>query len=742
MDKQLTEQDWEVGLQEPPIEEERYELQARPKYAFSVERRDFLKVVGGGLVVLLVYPRAEAQRQGRGRGGGNAGQPEEIAAWLRVAEDGKVTCHTGKTEVGQNIRTSLTQAVAEELHAPVADISFIMADTDLVPYDRGTFGSQSTPRMNLQLRRVAAAAREALLDLAAEHLQQDRAVLHAGDGKVSTKDGTASVSFGELTAGKQLVATVTRDTELRPASEWTVAGTSVPKVNAADLVSGRHKYASDIIRPGMLHGKVLRPPGLNATLKSVDTSAAEAMPGVTVVRDADFVGVVAPDVHLAAQAVAAIKAEWNTTPQVSSAELFDHLKETAQAGGGGRGTRGRGQTGRGAGRGGAEEAFDISRALADSDQTLDAKYTIAYIAHAPLEPRVAVAEWDDADKLTVWTGTQRPFGIQGDLAQTFGIPPEKVRVIVPDTGSGYGGKHTNAAAAEAARLAVAAGKPVKLLWTRQEEFQWAYARPAGVIEIKSGVSNTGKITAWEFHNYNSGGSSIATPYDVPGAVTQSHRTDSPLPQGSYRGLAATANHFARESHMDDLAELVGMDPLEFRLKNLSHERMREVLKATAELFGWGKTQPSTNHGHGIAVGTEKGSYIGTAAEVSVDPDSGEVKLVRIAAAFDCGAVVNPNHLKSQIEGCIVQGIGGALFEALEFANGAVENPYFSMYRMPRFADIPPIEITLVNRTDLPSAGAGETPIVGIAPAIGNAIRAATGKRIRSMPMAPGGKIAL
>lgn len=725
---------------EQNLEPERYELRAKPRYAFSVERRDFLKVAGAGLIVLLVYPRAPGQqRQGRGQGrggqgrGGGGGAPQEIGAWIRVAEDGTVSCYTGKTEVGQNIRTSLTQAVAEELRAPVASISFVMADTDIVPYDRGTFGSRTTPDMNLQLRRVAAAAREVLLDLATEKLGTDRSALSAAEGKIATRDGAKSATFGELTQGKQLVATVTRDTQPRAAKDWTVAGTSVPKVDGRAFVTGGHKYASDISRPGMLHGKVLRGPGLNATLASVDTSAAENMPGVIVVRDGDFVGVAAPNVHLAAQAIAVIKAEWQPADDTTNTQtVFAQLKNTAQAGGGRGGNRG----GRG-GRGGNNTA-DVEAPLAEADHRLDATYNIAYIAHAPLEPRVAVAEWNAAGKLTVWCGTQRPFGVQGDLAGAFGIPGEQVRVIVPDTGSGYGGKHTIDTATEAARLAKAAGKPVKLLWTREEEFQWAYFRPAGVIEIKSGVSKSGAVTAWEFHNYNSGGSALETPYDVAANASQFHNARSPLPQGSYRGLAATANHFARESHMDDLAVLVNMDPLEFRLKNLSNERMRAVLTAAADLFGWSKIKPATNHGYGIAVGTEKGSYVGTCAEVSVDPNSGEVRVLRVAAAFECGAVVNPKHLENQIEGSIVMGLGGALFEEIQFTGGKVDNPFFSMYRVPRFADMPRIEITLLNRPETPSVGAGETPIVGIAPAIGNAIRAATGTRLRALPMVPGG----
>jgi isoquinoline 1-oxidoreductase len=294
------------------------------------------------------------------------------------------------------------------------------------------------------------------------------------------------------------------------------------------------------------------------------------------------------------------------------------------------------------------------------------------------------------------------------------------------------------AAVEAARLAKAAGKPVKVVWTREEEFTWAYFRPAGVIEVSAGATKDGTLTAWEFHNYNSGGSAIQTPYDVPNRQTEFHGSDSPLRQGSYRALASTANIFARESHMDDLAHAVGMDPLAFRLKNLKDARLRAVFEAAAKQFGWSTAKLAAGNGFGIAGGTEKGSYVATCAEVAVDRGSGRVRVVRLVTAFECGAVVNPDHLKNQVEGAAIMGLGGALFEAIHFADGKILNPRFSDYRVPRFQDAPQLETILLDRKDLPSAGAGETPIVGVAPAVGNAIFQATGVRLRSMPMVPNG----
>jgi isoquinoline 1-oxidoreductase len=304
-------------------------------------------------------------------------------------------------------------------------------------------------------------------------------------------------------------------------------------------------------------------------------------------------------------------------------------------------------------------------------------------------------------------------------------------------GSAYGGKHTSEAALEAARLAKGAGKPVRLVWTREEEFTWAYFRPAGVIETASGVRKDGILTAWEFHNYNSGGSSIRSPYDSPNVRVEFHPAKSPLRQGSYRALAATANTFARESHMDEVAHAVGLDPLSFRLKNLKNERLRAVLEAAAKKFGWGK-KPAPGQGFGIAGGTEKNSYVATCAEVAANVAKDELRIVRLVTAFECGTILNPDGLKNQVEGAVVMGLGGALSEAIEFADGKILNPRFSRYQVPRFRDIPELETVLLNRTDLNSAGAGETPIIAVAPAIANALFSATGVRLRSMPMIPNG----
>lgn len=712
------------------IDLERYELFARPFYQFAPDRRDFFKFLGGGLVLLLAIDgAARAQESGRAPAMRGDARPPELAAWLHIAEDGAVTVYTGKTEVGQNIRTSLAQAVAEELRTPIDIVQLVMADTDLTPYDMGTFGSRTTPLMAPQMKKVGAAAREALIDLAAEKWKVDRASISLAGGKVKNASTGESLGFGELTRGRSLIKTVDTAPVTSP-KDWTLEGASAPKVNARSLVTGAHRFTSDLDRPGMLQGGVLRPPAFGAKLVWADSKVPEApeIPGTMIIRDGDFVGAVAPDEIALSKTMSTLQARWAVKEeQPANADLFALLK-TGEAP-----------------RPDNKIDPEIERALQSADHKLEATYTVAYIAHVPLEPRAAVAEWN-GDKLTVWTGTQRPFGVRSELAETFNIPEASVRVIIPDTGSAYGGKHTGEAAIEAARLAKAANKPVKLIWSRQEEFTWAYFRPAGVIDIRSGMSRDGLVTAWDFHNYNSGPSAIETPYNVARHSAQFHPSDSPLRQGSYRGLAATANHFARESHMDDLAALAALDPLEFRLKNLKNDRLRAVLQAAAEKFGWGISKNEPNRGSGLACGVEKGGYVATCAEIAIVPSEyvgpevapgpPQVTIERVVTAFECGAIVNPEHLKNQIEGSVMMAIGGALFESVEFANGRILNPRLAKYRVPRFSDLPVIETVLVDRKDLPSAGAGETPIVGLAPAVGNAIFQATGTRLRSLPMTP------
>jgi CO/xanthine dehydrogenase Mo-binding subunit len=704
------------------IEPERYEFFARPTHNFHLDRRDFFKLLGAGVAVFAAGAKAMvAQETAPSKSFHNEELPTDITAWLHVGEDGSVTAFTGKAEIGQNIRTELSQVVADELRVPFDTVRMVMADTALTPFDAGTFGSRTTPTMTPQLRHVASVARDLLVGVAARQWNVAPETLVAGDAKVTDPASGRSLRYSELARGKTLAQNLPAEDPVTPPDKWTIAGKPIPKVDARDFVTGRHQYTPDMHRDGMLHSKVLRPPSFGAILGAYDDSAAKALPGVVVVRDGDFVAAAAPTELQAGQALEAIRAQWHESPSpVSNQNLFARIKESAAPG---ADERHRHQQGA------------VEDALAAAHHRLDATYTVAYIAHAPLEPRAAVAEWT-GDKLTVWTGTQRPFAVRDELAATFRVPESAVRVIVPDTGSAYGGKHTGDAAVEAARVARAANRPVKLVWTREEEFTWAYFRPAGVIEVKSAAAVDGTLTAWEFHNYHSGSSAIETPYVVPNQRIEYHNVPLILRSGSYRGLAATANHFARETHMDELAHTATIDALEFRLKNLKEPRLQNVLAAATKSFGWPRKKTKEGQGFGLAVGNEKGSYVATCAEVAVDRKSGTVRVVRLVEAFECGAIVNPDGLRNQVVGAMIQGLGGALFESIEFENGRITNARFSRYRVPRFSDVPEIEAVLLDRKDMPSAGAGETPIMAVAPAIGNAIFDATGVRLRALPLVP------
>jgi len=705
-------------------EPERYEFRASSIHHFDLARRDFFKMLGAGIAVFATAKESLAMQETAPspRGFHNEELPKEISAWLHIGEDGDVTAFTGKVEVGQNIRTELAQTVADELLVPFGSVRMVTGDTALTPFDAGTFGSRTTATIAPQLRRVSAAARALLVDAAAKSWNVTSDTLVAGGAKVTDPSSGRSLRYAELARGKTFSQTIPADDSVTPAAQWTVAGQPIPKVNARDFVTGRHQYTPDMRRPGMLHAKVMRPPSFNATLISFDNRAAKATKDVLVVRDGDFVGAVAPTVDAAQKALAATRVSWKESPQIANAELFTYLKQNAVPHSDPRFRR---------------EKGSVDEALLSAAHRLDASYTVEYIAHAPLEPRAAIAEWVDG-KLTVWTGTQRPFAVRDDLADAFHIAESSVRVIVPDTGSAYGGKHTSDPAMEAARLARAVGKPVKLVWTREEEFTWAYFRPAGLIEVKSAVGADGKLAAWDFHNYHSGMSGIETPYDVANQRTEFHQVPLVLRSGSYRGLAGTANHFARETHMDAIGHSLQLDPYDFRLKNLSDPRLRAVLDSAAKAFGWPGMKTKEGRGFGLACGMEKGSYVATCAEIIVERDSGNVRVVRLVEAFECGAIVNPDGLRNQVVGAMIQGLGGALFEAITFLNGRIQNPHFATYRLPRFRDVPEIKALLLDRKDIPSAGAGETPIMAVAPAIGNAIFDATGVRLNGLPLVPRG----
>ena len=674
---------------------------ARPWDLTPAPERDYFAVLGEGLVVVL--PPAEPAR-----GFANGG------AWCHISPAGTITGFTGKVDVGQDNRTALTQLLAEDSGAALPAVRLIMGDTDVCPFDVGTFGSRSMADIGAYMRSLGAHTRALMIARGAERLGVPPAELDAADGIVRHLPTRQAIGYGDLVQGARRLETVAEIPPPSPASGWVTAGRATSAPESVEAVTGARRYPSDLRRPGMLHGAILRPPALGAQLKNVDLSAASAMPGVTAIQAGALVAVAAPDVPTARRALLAIRAEWRIPPQAAEADLVQHLRThpTQAAAGGWGGSL-------------HHEAGDVDAA---PGMRLSATYTAPYIAHAPLETRAALAEWEGG-RLTVWTGTQTPFATRDALAEALAVDAADIRVVVPMPGGGFGGKHTAETAIAAARLARAAGRPVRIVWTRAEEFAWAYFRPATVIDVRSAVSEDGRLTAWSFTTYNAGAAGIHTPYAAASQRIDYVPAESPLPQGSYRALAATVNHFARESHMDEVARALDIDPLEFRLRNLQDERLAAVFRAAAERAGWAGRGPRAM---GIAGGVEKDGRVATCVEVHAA--DGRIVLDRIVTAYECGAIVNPAGLRSQVEGATIMGLGGALFEAVHFADGHILNGSFAEYRVPRFGDVPQIEVVLVNRPEVPPAGAGETPIVAIAPAIANAIFAATGQRIRSLPL--------
>jgi isoquinoline 1-oxidoreductase beta subunit len=679
----------------------------------NLSRREFVELAGAGLLIVAAAPLSEAQR---------AAGAATLETRLHAGEDGFVTILSGKIEEGQGALTELAMVASEELRLPLDRIRMVMGDTDRVPNDGATAGSSTTPRTMPQVRRAAAAARTLLLAAAARQFGVDAAGLQVRNGAV--EHAGKAFGYADLARSPEMAAAyakvIPEGAAVTPVKDWQTLGKPCVRLDGRDLVTGAHRYPSDVTRPGMLYGCVLRPPSWGATLDTVDLAPAAKMPGVKAVRDGDFVACAAPTTFAARRAINAIapSAKWKTVDQPSSDNLYEYLKQHASA-----------QARPGQSRG------SVERGLAEARRRLKAAYRVPYVQHAPLEPRAAVAEWREG-RLTVWTGTSNSFSVRQALAEAFNLKPEQVHVLVPHFGGGFGGKHTGEAALDAARLAKQAGCPVAVHWTREEEFMWAYFRPAALIEIEAGLDAHNALSAWDFVNYNSGAAALDTPYRVPNTQVRYIPSDSPLRQGSYRVLAATANNFAREAFTDEIAEAAGKDPLEFRLAHLDNQRIVDVLKAATDKFGWkerrNRRKPGT--GVGLACGTEKNSVVAACCEVEVDPRTGVPRVTEVVEAFECGAILNPANLRAQVEGCITMGLGPALREEILFRDGRPVNGRFARYRVPRFRDLPKLDVILLDPPGREPAGAGETPIIAIAPAIANAVFDATGKRSRAMPV--------
>jgi isoquinoline 1-oxidoreductase len=670
----------------------------------------------------------------------DASATEQRPPWLVVRPDGGVTAFGGKSDYGQGIRSGFAVGIANELRVPFEDVEVVLGDTDRVPWDSGSFGSRATAQLGLQLRKAAATARHVLLELGADRLDLPVSELGCDDGRVfSTHDPTRSVGYGELLRDLKLERELTDDVDLTPKSEFTVSGAPAMRSEAVAHVTGQTVFARDVTLPGMLYAAVLRPPSYNASLGDVDWSAAEQLPGVVQVvrasdaryeecgtyQGGDMVAVLAESDEEAELAARVVRVEWNEQPdQLASGDMQALL------------------AGPQLDRMVAQEKGSLESGFAAADHVLESSYYIPHQATVPMEPSAAVARWE-ADRLTVWAGTQGPFGIRGMLAQRFGIDEEQVRVILPDgIGGAFGAKNLCPAAQEAATLARVVGRPVRVAYSRTDEMTWRSFRIATLHEVKSGVMNDGTIVAWEFCSRHadprmllSGAHGIQTPYDTPNVLVTTVRPTglSPVPNGPhYRAGGAPLNAFAAEVHIDEIAEATGIDPLELRLRNLSDPRFRRVLEAAADAIDWEPGASPTGRGQGIAAWFWAGTYIATA--VRLELSGSEVKVQRVVQAVDCGLVVNPEGVAQQMEGGTMMALGTTLYEAIEFEEGRLLTPGFARYQVPRITDTVQVDTVLVGDADTPSTGVGEPPVIATSAAISNALFDLTGERHRRLPI--------
>jgi len=690
-----------------------------------LSRREFLALAGAsGLFVLFDLERLLAQEPARLPG--RPGYPADFNAYLRIAENGRTTCFVGKVELGQGSMTSLAQLLAEELDVPLDSVEMVMGDTDLCPWDMGTFGSLSIRQFGPVLRAAAAEARAVLLQLGAEHLQIPPDRLQAKDGVISkVGDPAVCVTYGQLVQGKRIERHIEKIPVKTP-REFTVVGRPAARKDALDKVTGRARYAGDIALPGTLHARIVRPPVHGATLKDVDSSAVANVPGATVIRDGDLIAVLHERPDLADRALALVKARFDRPAQeLDEASIFDHLVKNAPPA-------------QMLGANGNLEEGEKSAAA-----VFDHTYLNSYVAHAPMETHSALARIENG-KATVWASTQTPFGIKTQGAQALGFPPEKVRINTPYVGGGFGGKSASRQAIEAARLAKITGKPVQVVWDRAEEFFYDTFRPAAVVKIRSGLTSAGKIAFWDFKVICAGEREAIPFYDIPNQRTASAggwQGDQPpglhpFAVGPWRAPSVNTSTFARESQIDIMAARAKADPLEFRLNHLSDPRMVRVLKAAAEAFGWTPKAAPSGRGFGVACATYIGTYVATLAEVTVDRATGRVRVGRVACAQDMGLVVNPDGSRQQTEGAITMGLGYALTEEVRFRGGEVLTRNFDNYEIPRFSWLPAIKTVLIDNPETPASGCGEPPIVCMGAVIANALHDATGVRLFQLPMTP------
>jgi len=673
-----------------------------PPTPVTFDRREFLKRVGGGVVVLFTTVPRLAQAQ--------APVPRRsipaFNAYLRIGEDGRVTCFTGKIEMGQGIVTSLPQMLAEELDVAVGMIDMVMGDTDRCPFDRGTWGSLTTRVFGPELRAAGAQARSVLLGLAGEQLGLPLERLEVKDGVVFDRSNqNHKITYAALTKGQAIVRDMEKPAPVKTASDYKIMGTALTRRDAREKVTGKAKYAADIQLPGMLFARILRPPAHGAKLERLETSAVKAIEGVRVVQDDELVAVLHQKRDVADRAIALLKPDY-TVPEASVDDqtIYAHLLSKAPNGNP------------------VADGGDLVEGERLATEVFEETYLNAYVAHAPIEPHVALASMEDG-KLTVWASTQSPFGLKGQLVAALGLSEDQVQVITPFVGGGFGGK--------------------QVFWTREDEFFWDTYRPAAIVKIRSGLTKAGKPAFWDYRVYYAGARGSEHPYDIPHhrTVSHNHRRGGqpgthPFATGAWRAPGANTNIFAREQHIDIMAAKAGVDPLEFRLQNCSNPKFLGVLKAAAKQFGWTPVVGPSGRGVGLACGVDTDTVVATMVEVDVNSKNGQIKVKRVVCAQDMGLVVNPAGATLQMEGCITMGLGYALTEEQHFKGGKILDLNFDSYKLPLFSWLPKIETILIDSDDPAPHGGGEPAIINMGAVVANAVFDAIGVRLFELPMTP------
>ncbi len=698
-----------------------------------MKRRDFLRT-GGAIIVSFAFDGAlpntsSAQISDLGK----PVDPREVDSFLAIHADGSVTIYTSKVDVGTGLRIAMSQMVAEELDIPVDRVTVVEGDTAITPNHGGTGGSTGIPQGGVELRRAAATARQALMKLGAQ-------------------PGT---NIGALAGGKRLNLKVDPNAPLKDPKTYTIVGRPILRPDVPDKCTGRNVYVQDFSLPGMLHGRVIHPPSIGAKLMSLDESSIRTIPGARVVRIQNFLGIVAPDEWAAIRAAKELKVTWTEEQGLPGSDNLDrHVRESVPD---------------------HDETIvnkgDPAAALPGTTKQLSALYAWPIQSHASLGPSCAVADVRP-EGTTIWTASQGPHGMRANFSRIFGIPEDKLRVIFLDGSGSYGGNGNDDAAADALLLSRAIGKPVRVQWMREDEHAWDPKGPPQVLEIRGGLDNDNRIAAWETHMWlpmniqgnrplvSVDGAGITQPHgqgaglmsqngDPPYAasnvrVVVHYLKGTPLRPSNLRAPGKVANVFAVESFTDELAAAAGVDAVEFRLRGLTDPRALDVIKRAAEMIGWeGRPSPNrrpingnvlTGRGFAYARYKQAENYVAIAMEVAVDRNTGKINVRRIACAHDGGLIVNPDGLRNQIEGSILQTLGRALHEEVKFDRSRVTSVDWASYPILSFPDVPSLDVALIDRPALPPLGAGEASTAPVAAAVANAVFDATGIRLRRVPL--------